>query len=306
MHLQEPTDRKRLLVLVLVLVMVGVVSAGVFLASRPGSEGDLTPAVIRVGVLPDMDREELLRRYKPLLDHLSAETGFAFELATPESYDELVKLFRDGAVDLAYFGGLTFVRAHVFHGAQPLVMRDVDTRFTSYFLARPGNLASGLGDFKGRIFSFGSRLSTSGHLMPRQFLKTNKEIEPEAFFGEVRYSGAHDKTAYWVRDGEVDLGVANSEIIKAMHRDGRLKKGDLRVLWETPPYPDYVWAVRRGVNETIMSRLRDAFLSLEVGNRDHAGILLLMGAGSFLPAGVNDFMSLKLIAESLGLLEPAK
>ena len=62
MHLQEPTNRKRLLVLVLVLVMVGVVSAGVFLASRPGSEGDLTPAVIRVGVLPDMDREELLRR----------------------------------------------------------------------------------------------------------------------------------------------------------------------------------------------------------------------------------------------------
>ncbi len=304
MRLQELTERKRLLVLG--LVMIGIVAAGFFLASRPNSGGNPTPAVIRVGVLPDMDRQELLKRYVPLLDYLSGETGFAFELVTPKTYDELLKLFGDGTVDLAYLGGLTFVKAYVFHGAQPLVMRDVDTRFTSYFLARLGNPESGLDDFKGKKFSFGARLSTSGHLMPRQFLKTKKGIEPEAFFGEVRYSGAHDKTAYWVRDGEVDLGVANSEIIKTMFRDGRLKKSDLRVLWETPPYPDYVWAVRRGVDETTMTRLRDAFLSLEAGNRDHADILLLMGAGSFLPTGANDFMSLKLIAESLGLLEPAK
>ena len=69
--------------------------------------------------------------------------------------------------------------------------------------------------------------------MPRHFMCSDKQIIPEVFFSEVHYSGAHDKTAYLVRDGTIDLGVANSEIIKKMIRDGRLKENDVRVLWET-------------------------------------------------------------------------
>jgi ABC-type phosphate/phosphonate transport system substrate-binding protein len=38
--------------------------------------------------------------------------------------------------------------------------------------------------------------------MPRYFLK-EMDIIPEVFFSDTRYSGKHDLTAYWVRDGLV-------------------------------------------------------------------------------------------------------
>ncbi|MCP4040393.1 MAG: phosphate/phosphite/phosphonate ABC transporter substrate-binding protein [Gammaproteobacteria bacterium] len=285
------------------LAILGLVAAGIYFVVQPTFHDKVVPSVLRVGILPDEDVETLHLRYDPLLKHLSAETGVDFRLVLPSDYGELVRLFNDHEVDLAHFGGLTFIQAHISSHAQPLVMRDVDTRFTSWFLVKDRDPADVLADFKGKVFAFGSRLSTSGHLMPRHFMRTEKQIIPEEYFTEVRYSGAHDKTAYLVRNGEVDLGVANSEIIKNMFRDGRLKANDLRVLWETPPYPDYVWAVHDHFDEGFKTRLRDAFLALDATDAVHGKILAGMGAKAFFPAGVSEFLPLKGAAETLGLLK---
>lgn len=292
------------------LVAVGAIVAIVFLMRTPfRSQPDIT--VLRVGVLPDVAEANLRNRYSPLLDHLSRETGLKFQLVMPESYNDLLHLFADQEIELAFFGGLTFVRGFTFHGAKPLVMRDIDTRFTSYFVVRAdGPLRNCLdltcGAFAGKTISFGSKLSTSGHLMPRHFMAKVMGKEPESNFVEVRYSGAHDKTVYQVRDGEVDLGAINSEIYLDMQKDGRLKPGELRIIWETPPYPNYVWAVQNQLSEGLKTNLRNAFLMLKTGNEDHARILSPMGAKSFLPAGAAEFAPLKEIAKSLGLLQPEK
>jgi phosphonate transport system substrate-binding protein len=82
---------------------------------------------------------------------------------------------------------LTFVKAQTFLYAQPLVMRGVDTRFTTYFVTRADGPLRDCDNLvcdalAGKVFSFEPKLSTSGHLMPRHFLKAEKRIEPESFF----------------------------------------------------------------------------------------------------------------------------
>jgi phosphonate transport system substrate-binding protein len=164
--------------------------------------GEIALSSLRISILPDEGREKLIERYTPLFEYLARETGIPYELIIPETYGELLELFHAKKIDLAYFGGFTFVKANVIDNAVPLVMRDVDTRFTSYFLVKGDHPAENISDFKGKRFSFGSSLSTSGHLMPRYFLK-EMDIIPEVFFSDTRYSGKHDLTAYWVRDGLV-------------------------------------------------------------------------------------------------------
>ena len=286
------------------LIVFCVIAATVYYAGQTTFQQKTAPSLLRVGVLPDESEEVLRKRYGSLLAYFAAKTGLEFELLVPASYSDLVQQFHDRKVDLAYFGGLTFIQAHVFDNAVPLVVRDVDTRFTSWFLVRDDNPARSLADLKGNAFAFGSKLSTSGHLMPRYFLNKEKHITPEKFFGDIRYSGAHDKTAYLVRDGTVALGVANPEVVRAMIRDRRLRDNELRVLWETPAYTDYVWAVQDDLNSGVKTRLRDAFLELDANDPAHSKILVGVGAGSFLPAGMSDFHSLQQIAESHGLLEP--
>ena len=152
-------------------------------------------------------------------------------------------------------------------------------------------------------FGFGSKLSTSGHLMPRYFMKSELQISPETFFSVVDYSGSHDKTAIKVRDGLVDLGVANSIIIKRMIAEGRLEKSELQIIWETPPFINYVWAVQKTLDEDLKNRIRDVFLGLDASKPNHKTILSHLGAMSFLPAGKRDFLSLERTARELGMLE---
>lgn len=254
---------------------------------------------LRIGILPDEGREKLLQRYTLLFEYLSAQLGIPYKLVIPKDYQDLLDDFASGQIDLAYFGGFTFLKAHHQFGAVPLVMRDTDLRFTSYFLVRNNEPLQSIRDFKGKAFSFGSRLSTSGHLMPRYFLGT-KGIIPEQFFSSVEYSGKHDITAYRVRDGKVDLGAANSKVIDGMFADGRIDKDSIRVIWETPPFADYVWALQPDVDKTIRMKITNAFLALSPDIPEQASILEKVDSGGFVPAAVSDFNELdKVMQETI-------
>jgi phosphonate transport system substrate-binding protein len=260
--------------------------------------------VLRVGVLPDQDSQRLTKRYTKLLDYLANELGVEPELVIPDSYADLVQRFAQKQIDLAYFGGVTYVQAHDEASAVPLVMRDIDRKFTSYFLVNARESAQTITELRARRFSFGDLHSTSGHLMPRYFLQ-QQNIMPETFFSEVRYSGSHDKTALWVQDGTVDIGVANANVMREMFEQGLLSNDKVRILWETPYYADYVWAVQPYVSKMHANRLRDAFLALSYSNPLHAEILSMVGAKSYLPASHRDFFALETILKMTQMAQNA-
>lgn len=270
--------------------------------AKQDSPSTTEPTILRIAVLPGQSSERSRQRYAPLIEYLSQELKIPCQLVLTDSYEEILHLFENEQVEVAKFGGLTFAKASRSSQAVPLVMRDIDMRFTSYFLVRADSSIRTLKDCRGLKLTFGSKLSTSGHLMPRYFMQT-KNIQPEDYFSKVLYSGAHDRTAYHVRDGLADLGVANRFIIEQLLEEGKLSHKDVRVLWETPPYADYVWAARKGVPEKTQRQIRDAFLALSIGNPQHQKILSRVNAESYLPASQEDFSHLFTLANELGLLQ---
>jgi phosphonate transport system substrate-binding protein len=269
------------------------------LSACSGPEQESSNETLRIGVLPDEGEEVLRERYTPLFEFLSQETGRPYELLIPYSYEDLLRKFGEGQIDLAYFGGVTFMKANSEHDAVPLVMRDVDSRFTSVLVVAGDKSFE---ELRGKRFSFGSRLSTSGHLMPRYFLQVQRGVNPEKYFRSIQYSGKHDRTAYWVRDGEVDAGMVNSEIVRKMFADGRLRPGDIRVIWTTPPYPDYVWTLHPRIHPVDSERIQQAFLKLSIDNPQHETILSNMSAAGFYPASIEDFSMLKQVMTGFGVL----
>ena len=257
---------------------------------------------LRVGVLPGEKKEGLETQFSPLVEYLEEELGVSCELVFHDSYEDLQHAFENAEVDLAWLGGYTFVNVNRTCEAVPLVSRDVDLRFTSYFLVRTGETATEIADFRGRRFAFGSRLSTSGHLMPRHSLQ-DWGIDPDSFFGELHYTGAHDKTAFAVRDGEVDIGVANGVTVDSLFESGQLTDQDVRILKETPPYLNYVWACQVDVPVAFRSKLRDALLNLSTANPSHREILSRLRANHYVPVHSNQFLELRGIVDKLALAE---
>lgn len=276
-----------------------------FVVSLFGCSGeDIDPAPtmkpVVVAVLPDQSKEALLARHMPLLEYLRATTSLDFELEIPLDYADLLEQFDTGDIGLAWFGGLTFTRAEQRSQAVPLAFRDIDSQFTSCYLSKSDEYSTRIRDFAGSEFSFGPYLSTSGHLMPRYFLERDGII-PEHFFSSTRHSAAHDQTARWVRDGTVNLGVANCIIVQSMFDNGLLSDDDIRVIQTTPPYSDYVWAVSSSMDKHTRMLLLDALLALDASLPQHRVILQLQGANAYLPAASEDFVLVRRAAQQLGL-----
>ncbi|MDJ0653958.1 MAG: phosphate/phosphite/phosphonate ABC transporter substrate-binding protein [Xanthomonadales bacterium] len=265
-------------------------------AKQPGSGG----VELVVSVLPNQSPEQLKKKYRGLLTHLEKHTGYSLSLEIQDDYESFSDAFASGSVDLGWFGGLTFVRAQD-HGAEALVQRDVDARFISLFVTRTGSDLQSLADLEGQTFTFGSRLSTSGHLMPRVFLQRNG-IVPEQYFSAVSYTSGHDETMFDVRDGRADAGAVNSVIMRSMLDNGTLQEGQLTVVASTLPYSNYVWGVRSDMDPAVKTALRDAFLSLDRGSPEDALILGAHGASYFMPVTSRVYEDVKAAAAETGLL----
>ena len=82
-----------------------------------------------------------------------------------------------------------------------------------------------------------------------------------------------------------------------------IKKGEIHILSETPPYPDYVWASHPTIGKDARGKIISAFLSLSPANKSHVKILSGVDAGGFLPASIDDFLQLGDIAHQIGLLD---
>lgn len=196
--------------------------------------------------------------------------------------------FHRGELDLALFGGVTFVRAERRDGAVPLVMRVIDRHFSSVVIARAGLEGEFPGDFRGRSFAFGPVSSTSGNHMPRHFFD-QAGWDPEKLFGSVTHQANHDAVIAAVGEGRADLGLVNSQVFRQRLADGSVEPRRFRVMWETPHYSDYVWAAPASMPVEIRSRLRLAFLNLDIHHPAHREFMAPLGARSYVPATRADF-----------------
>ncbi len=259
--------------------------------------------VLRVTAIPDESPTELARKAEPLMRYLSARLDVKVEYTPVTDYAAAVEALVNRKVDLAWFGGFTFVQAHQRSKGQvlPLVQREEDTRFRSVFITTDPAIRT-LADLRGKDVSFGSASSTSGHLMPRAFL-LQAGLTPERDLRRVAYSGAHDATIAAVAAGKVHAGALNISVWEKFVAEGRVDTARVRVFHTTEPYHDYNWSVHAQMPAARREQLKQALLALDRGTPEGAQILGLQRATRFVPAQVSDYQGIEAAARSATLLD---
>ncbi len=259
---------------------------------------------IRITGIPDENPTELARKYQVMIDYLQKELGVEVTYVPVTDYGAAVSALAAGKIEFAWLGGFTHVQARVLADAKPVVMRDIDRQFKSVFIAHKDSGIDSEADFKGKTFAFGSKSSTSGHLLPRHFLLTQLHIDPETEFdSKPIYSGAHDATVKMVESGKVQGGAANAEVWQRMVSAGTVDTEKVKVIWTTPEYVDYVWTVGRNVDPELVEKFRQAFLKLSPEDPEQEAVLKLQGAEKFVDATVEDFDAIEKVARDSGLLK---
>ena len=257
---------------------------------------------LRVSAIPDENPQEMLRIYTPFADYLTKEIGIPVKFIPVVDYAATVEGLAANKLDMVWYGGLTSVQAsRQAKGAQRIIMRKEDTEFKSQFITRKDTGIHELKDLKGKTFSFGSVSSTSGHLMPRYYLM-KAGINPEKDFSKFSFSGAHDATAAWVEAGRVDAGALNFLVWDKLVSNKKVDTEKVVVFWTTPPYVDYVWTVRAGLDKGLVEKISKAFLKLNYENAEDRKLLDLHRTKGYIPAKDEQWKSLEDAAVTTGLI----
>ena len=258
---------------------------------------------LRVSAIPDEDPQELLRKYKPFVDYIAKEVGVRVKFVPVVDYAATVEGLAADRLDIVWYGGFTSVQAtERAEGATRLAMREEDASFKSVFITRADSGIKTLADLRGKTFAFGSVSSTSGHLMPRHFLRA-AGVDPERDFKKFGFSRAHDATAAWVEAGRVDAGAVNFLVWRKLVNKKKIDTKKTHVFWTTPPYVDYVWVARGGVPEEVRKKFKQALLKLDYANPEHKKIMDLQRTRKFIPAKDSDWDGIKKAAIAAGMLK---
>ena len=259
--------------------------------------------VFKFTAIPDESPTELSRKAAPLVKYLESKLGMKVEFTPVTDYAASVEALANKQVDMAWFGGFTFVQANVRSGgkAVPLVQREEDENFRSVFITTEPGIKS-LADLKGKTVSFGSQSSTSGHLMPRSFLLA-ANVDPDKDLKRVAYSGAHDATIAAVAAGKVDAGALNISVWEKFVADKKVDPAKVTVFYTTPPYYDYNWTVHADMPAALREKLAKAFLDLNKNSAEGKEILELQRATRFVPTKVENYKGIETAARSAGLLK---
>ena len=283
-------------------LLAGSIAAGLMFASG-AVLAQVTPGVLRVSAIPDEAPTELQRKFKPLGDYLAKATGLKVEFTPVTDYAASVEGLVNNKLDMVWFGGFTFVQAHVRSKGQvvPLVQRFEDQSFRSVFITTNKDINT-LADLKGKTLSFGSESSTSGHLMPRSYLLAAK-VNPDTDLKRIAFSGAHDATVAAVAGGKVDAGALNISVWEKLVNEKKVDPAAVRVFYTTPGYFDYNWTVRSDMSPALRKKISDAFLALDKANPAAKEILDLQRASRFVPTKADNYKAIEAAAQSAGLLK---
>ncbi|HSW19185.1 MAG TPA: putative selenate ABC transporter substrate-binding protein [Ramlibacter sp.] len=257
----------------------------------------------RITAIPDESPTELARKAGPLAKYLEQRLGVKVEFTPVTDYAAAVEALANQQVDLAWFGGFTFVQAQQRAAGKvvPLVQREEDEKFRSVFITTNDAIKS-LADLKGKTLSFGSQSSTSGHLMPRSFLLAGG-IDPDKDLRRVAYSGAHDATVAAVASGKVDAGALNISVWEKLVADNKVDPAKVRVFYTTPPYFDYNWTVHADMPAAQREKLLKAFLDLSKATPEGREILELQRATRFIATKPENYKGIETAARNAGLLK---
>jgi phosphonate transport system substrate-binding protein len=259
-------------------------------------------SVFRVTAIPDESPSELARKAAPLVAYLESQLGVKVQFVPVTDYAAAVESLVNKRVDLAWFGGFTFVQANVRSGGKiiPLVQREEDTQFKSVFITSDPSIST-LNDLKGKDVSFGSQSSTSGHLMPRSALLA-ANINPDKDFKRVAFSGAHDATIAAVASGKVQAGALNIQVWERFVAEKKVDLSKVKVFYTTAPFFDYNWSVHADMPAAMREKLKQAFLGLSKSTPEGKDILELQRASRFVPTQAENYKDIEAAARSAQLL----
>jgi phosphonate transport system substrate-binding protein len=257
--------------------------------------------------MPDQDEATLSQRFGRLATYLQGKLGIQVKYVPARSYYRAVKAFIENDVQFAWLGGYTGLQARrAVPGSEAIVQTTLDASFKSYFIANASTGLSPSGtlpfQIRGKTFTFGAPDSTAGRLMPEYFIRQRFGMAPKEVFSRFGFSGDHVATLKLVQSGECDVGAIDFMVYEARKKAGEVDESKVKVIWESPVFPNNQFSIRGDVDETFGKGFKDKVKHALLDLNDKE-ILKFFDGSKFIPASNEQYKPIEEVARLAKLTE---
>lgn len=200
----------------------------------------------------------MYQKYQPMMDYLTANTSYKFELKLNKDYQKVIDYLESGDVHLALLGGTTYIKAKEKVKVVPILKPKNaigDVYYRSTIVVGKNSTISQIDDLKGKNVVFPSELSTSGFLLPvYSLMKKGVTLQSLSSYTNLRY---HDSVAREVLKGNYDAGALIDAVASRYSKEG------LKIIWYSEPIPGLPIVVRENTDPVFIKEVKDALLKLD-------------------------------------------
>jgi phosphonate transport system substrate-binding protein len=218
---------------------------------------------LRFAIASMVSAEESWITYKELVDYVAERMGGKASMVLRPSYSDVRRLLEEKKVDLAFVCTGTYIMCSRENSAELLVVPEFKNNFKyqCFFIARADSAIEKIEDLRGKRFAFTDPESNTGCMVPTWAVR-QYGVEPESYFGNIVYTGSHDRSIHAVVDGVTDGAGVDSLVFYSFVKTYPEMKTSLRVIWKSEVFGAPPIIAPKGLEESIEAKLCDIFLSM--------------------------------------------
>jgi phosphonate transport system substrate-binding protein len=279
------------------------VLAGCAQEAAPPNDKASDQKTLLIGLIPEQNIFTQLERYEPLAGYISRKTGTKVKLKILRRYGNIIDNFKSAGLDGAFFGSFTYALAHAKLGVEVIARPVADDNTSTYhglIIVRKDSRIRNIGGMRGKRFAFVDKATTAGYLLPLDYFRRHGISDYKGYLAEAYFAGTHEDAIYDVLNNKADIGAAKNTVFNRLAAvDPRIRE-ELSVLERSPDVPENGIALRKDIDESVRSRLKETLLNMHL---DPEGKLALkrLGASRFTETTNKDYGVVVKYAEDIKL-----
>ncbi|WP_353572131.1 phosphate/phosphite/phosphonate ABC transporter substrate-binding protein [Candidatus Albibeggiatoa sp. nov. BB20] len=240
-------------------------------------------SVCRFGIPPfqkAISFNEERKKYLPLLNWLTEQTGCKFVPVGAFSYEDLIKKITLGTVHVAELGAVSYIQAKnknpkINMIATALTWNESKTELIDSYRSLVITLKkykdiNHLQDLQDKSIGFVNETSSSGFVYPAILIKKNEHIDYEVFFSKTLFLGSHPNVTGALANDSIVAGVTSNKNLEEAQRI----YGDIfKVLWKSPPIPNVLFASHPSLPINIRQKLEELLPQTKVELFEGIGLI---------------------------------
>lgn len=205
------------------------------------------------GIVPQQSAKKLARKWGPILQQLSEETGLSLKFATAKDIPTFEKRLAAGEYDFAYMNPYHFTVFNKSPGYVAIAHQAKKSIQGILVVHKDSNITN-LPDLQNTTLAFPSPAAFAASLLPQA------ELKKSGISYEPRYVSSHDSVYLNVARG---LAPAGGGVMRTFKNTDPKVRDQLKIFWRTEKYTPHAFAAHPNVTTEDRKILQLALSQLE-------------------------------------------